>query len=122
MGQELSIPDIFHRIGVGVRAGSTGRPNQQKERETWTNLLPVINETLQQVMELRAAGNYDLADAKMELLRETLRRFDERMDIDAVIPPVERDEQGNAVAQQNAMAQMQQMQAQFAQVQEAYRN
>jgi hypothetical protein len=118
--QPLTISEIFHKIGVQVRAGSTGKPNQQKERETWTQLLPVINETMQRVMELRMSGNMDMAEANTELLRETIRRFDERLDIDSIIPPVERDDQGNAVAQNNAMQQAAQMQQQMQALQEEY--
>jgi hypothetical protein len=112
------VEEIFHKIRVHVRAGSTGRPNAMKEREQWTPLMPVLNDTMQQVAELRMQGQVDLADAKIELLRETLRRFDERLDIDTIIPPLERDENGKPVGQQNGAAQAAQMQQQFAACQE----
>jgi hypothetical protein len=54
------------------------------------------------VAELRMQGNYDMAEALLELLRETLRRFDEHLDLDAIIPPTEKDEDGKPVAQQQA--------------------
>lgn len=104
----LSVEAIFHRIRAAVRAGSTGRPNQAKEREQWTQLLPVINETMQQVGELRMQGQFDLADSKVELLRETLRRYDERIDVDAFIPRLQKGEDGKPVQQAQEMQAMQQ--------------
>lgn len=93
---------IFRMVSVKVRAGSSGKPNQQKEREQWGQLLPEIQKTMQTVAELRMQGNYDMAEATLSLLRETLRRFDEHLDLDAIIPPVEKDENGKPVAQQQA--------------------
>lgn len=116
--EQLPVEQIFHKIRVHVRAGSTGRPNQQKERETWTNLMPVISDTAKQVAELRAAGSFDLADTQVELLRETLRRFDERLDVDELIPPLQKDEQGQPQAAQNALAKAQEMQAALEQLQQ----
>ncbi len=97
-----SVETIFRQVAVKVRAGSSGKPNMQKEREQWGQLLPVISDSMKQVAELRAAGNYDMAEAVLTLLRETLRRYDEYLDLDAIIPPTEKDEKGMPVAQQQA--------------------
>lgn len=103
---EMSTQDIFAMVNVSVRAGSSGKPNAAKEREQWTQLLPVISEAMQKVGDLRQQGNYDMADAVVDLLRETLRRFQERLDVDALIPPVEKDENGKPIAQAQQQAQM----------------
>lgn len=109
----MSIEAIFHRISAKVRVGSTGRPNQMKEREQWTQLMPVISETATKVAELRMQGAHDLANTQVELLRETLRRFDERLDIDALIPKQEMGEDGQPTGQGQQMAEMQQKLAQM---------
>jgi hypothetical protein len=96
------VKEIFRQVVVRVRAGSSGKPNQAKEREQWGQLLPIIKETMVGVMELRAAGNLDMANAAIELLRETLRRYDEHLDLDAFIPPMEENGIG---AQMQQMAQ-----------------
>src|SRR3990170_2578381 len=75
--------------------------------------MPIINDTITQVMELRMQGQFDLANSKVELLKETLTRYDEKLDVDRFIPKQELDEQGQPVAQANAMAQSAQMQEQF---------
>ena len=115
---EMSTQEIFAMVNVAVRAGSSGKPNAAKDREQWTQLLPVISEAMQKVGELRQQGNYDMADAAVELLRETLRRFQERIDVDSLIPPVEKGEDGKPLAQAQQQAQMaQQLQQLDAQLQ-----
>jgi hypothetical protein len=113
-----SVETIFRMVSVKVRAGSSGRPNQQREREQWGQLMPVIEKTMTAVAELRAQGNYDMAEAALELLRETLRRYDEYLDLDAIIPPIEKDEQGRPVAQQQAAVELVKAKEQLAIVQE----
>lgn len=102
--EQLSPEEIFRQVAVTVRAGSSGRPNMTKEREQWTAVMPILKETIAGVMELRAAGQFDMANAQIELLKETLRRFDERLDLDKFIPRPELDENGVPVQQQNAIA------------------
>lgn len=102
--------ETFRQVSVKVRAGSSGKPNQQREREQWAQLLPLIKETMTGVMELRAAGNLDMANAAMELMRETLRRYDENFDLDALLPPMDEDGMG---------AQMQQLAAELTKCKEA---
>ncbi len=110
--------EVFRMVSVKVRAGSSGRPNQQKEREQWGQLLPVVEKTMTAVSELRAQGNYDMAEAALELLRETLRRYDEHLDLDAIIPPMEKDANGKPVAQQQAAAELLQCKEMLAKCQE----
>lgn len=95
---QMSVQEIFSLVDVSVRAGSSGKPNAAKDREQWTQLLPVVSDAITRVGELRAQGNYDMAESVLDLLRETLRRFGERIDVDALIPPVEKGEDGQPVA------------------------
>lgn len=112
------VEQVFRMVSVKVRAGSSGKPNMQREREQWGQLMPVIKDTMQQVAELRAQGNFDMAEATLELMRETLRRYDEHLDLDAIIPPTERDDEGKPLAHQQAAAQLVQAQQMIAQLQE----
>lgn len=109
---KMEVEEIFHLVSVSVRAGSTGKPNVAKERESWAVLMPILKETIGQVAELRATGQFDMADSLIELLKESLKRYDERLDIDRFIPRPELDENGNPVAQNNAMAQAEEMKVQ----------
>ena len=90
---EMKREEVFSMVQIEIMAGSTGKPNQQKEREVWTGFLPEFRETLVQVNQLRAEKQNDLADALIKLLEETLRRFDERIDIEEYFPSKEEGEE-----------------------------
>lgn len=91
---ELSADQVFQLVTLQVRGGSTGKPDRLQEQDRWTKLLPVIEKAMGQVSELRQAGQDDTAQAVIELVRETLRRFDERIDIERFLPKPKGDQQG----------------------------
>lgn len=99
---QLSIEEIFDMVTVEVRGGSTGRPDRLQEQDRWTKLLPVIKEAMQQIADLRAQGQEELAQAVIALTKETLRRFDETLDIEEYLPaaPEEGQEDPMALRQQ----------------------
>jgi hypothetical protein len=86
LGQDVMWPQITGReqlakIGITIRSGSTARPNKMRERDQWIQLMPMIQEALQKSSELEQAGNKPMAKAVMKVLQETLKRFDEKIDI-----------------------------------------
>lgn len=119
-GEEAVWPDggqmdqVFDVLNLEIRAGSTGKPNKNGEREQWIQLMPILQDAIQKVTELRATGQNDMADAITELTRESLRRFDERIDLDSFIP---RKKEGQIDPAQQAM-QLQQQQAQLQQAEQ----
>lgn len=116
----MSIEDIFNLVTVEVRAGSTGRPNQAQEQERWTKLLPIVNEAVAKVSELREKGQDALAEAVIELTRETLRRFDERIDIEQFLPKKKAEgEDDPAVMKQQLQAGKAQMEELMKQLKDA---
>ncbi len=82
----MSREDIYRMLRIEVRAGSTGRPDQRREQEVWLKLLPVIQQSIVQIAQAEQAGLQPLADASRRLLQETLQRFDEGLDVDAILP------------------------------------
>lgn len=90
---QMSKEQIFDLVQVEIRAGSAGRPNKAKEREQWAQMLPQIQQSITQIMELRKNGEHDMAETMMKLMEETLRRFDERIDIESFIPKKEEGDQ-----------------------------
>lgn len=118
---QMTKEEIFAMVNVGVRAGSTTKPNKMRERETWVQLLPQIEKTMQTVSQLRESGQIDMANAAMELLRETIGRFDERIDLDTFIPAVDReDELTKVIAElQEARKQLEQMEAEYPELKKA---
>ena len=98
-------------VRIDIRAGSTGKPNKQNERQQWIEFMPTFQDMALKVIEMRQAGNMDLANAMTEMMKETLRRFDERLDIETFIPSEEEGKEDPGM-------QLQQMQQQLAQMQE----
>lgn len=82
----LSRHEIFDLVRLEIRAGSTGRPNKEQEREQWLQFLPELQQAVTQIATLRAQGQESTANALVEILKETLRRFDERLDVETFIP------------------------------------
>lgn len=82
----LSREDIFDLVDVEVRPGSSGKPNKRAERENWIQFMPLIQEAMGVIAEMRAKGLFELADGYVELLREGLLRFDERLDVERFLP------------------------------------
>ena len=89
---QMTKDQVFDLVQIEIRAGSTGKPNRAKEREQWVQMLPQIKEAVTQVAQLRAAGQDDMATTIIKLMEETLRRFDERLDIESFIPPAKAHE------------------------------
>lgn len=83
---QLDIRDVHQLLTLEVRAGSSGRQTRQKEQQSWSVLLPVLMNAVTEIFTLRAQGLTALADTKVELLKETLRRADERLDIEKIMP------------------------------------
>ena len=110
---KMSKDDIFDMVRIDIRAGSTGKPNKEKERQQWIEFMPTFQDMAMKVIEMRQAGNADMANAMTEMMKETLRRFDERLDIETFIPA---EEEGKGTA--DAGMQLQEMQQQMAQMQE----
>lgn len=78
---------VFRMFTVDVRGGSTGKPDRLQEQDRWTKLLPVIEKAMAQVAELRMQPSGEpQAQAITALVKETLRRFDERLDLEQFLP------------------------------------
>jgi len=82
----MDIEDLLTLVEVDIEAGSTGKPNTAAEREAWAVALPLIRETMVQIQQAQAQGNMPLAQALIALLRETLNRMGDRIDVEKFIP------------------------------------
>lgn len=82
---ELSKKELFDMVSISIRAGSTSRPNKMRERDQWIQLLPIIQQTLEKVLMAQAQGQATVVQPLLNLLDETLRRFDEKLDSKALL-------------------------------------
>jgi len=107
---EMEKEQIFDMVNIEVRAGSSGKPNKMQEQKNWIEFMPQFRELIQQVAELRQAGKNEIADSIIALARETIRRFDDRIDIDEFLPQQEEEQQPEN-DEEKRMALQQQMEA-----------
>lgn len=78
---------IYNFCNVSVRAGSTGKPDEMEDRQTWIELLPVMQQLAGQIAQAQASG----IDAGYleEYLKETLDRFGIDGDSSKFIPQMQ---------------------------------
>lgn len=82
----LGPDDLTEFVRIEIRAGSSGKPNTALERQSWANLLPLLQTGITQIGQLRGASPESIADAMEQLMRLTAERSGERFDIDQLIP------------------------------------
>lgn len=78
--------DIITFVELEIEAGSTGKPDDENLRQSWSVLLPLITQIMTQIQQAQFMGNLPLADSLTAVLRETFKRLDERINIDQFIP------------------------------------
>lgn len=78
--------DVVTLVELEIKAGSTGKPDRDAEQQSWSIILPLIQTIMQNIQNAQFMGNIPLADALRNLLAETFRRLDERIDIEQFIP------------------------------------
>lgn len=81
---ELTRDQVFEMIEMKIRAGTTGAPDKLEQQENWAKVLPIIQGLIGQVIQLRAKGMD--AEPLINLMRETVKRFDEKLDVEQFIP------------------------------------
>lgn len=89
MWPTLDKEEIYALVSINIRGGSSGKPDTRAEREAWATLLPMIEKAIAEISMLQ--GNpqtQPAAEAKIELLKETVRRMDDRIDVERFIPKV----------------------------------
>ena len=99
---------IYDMVNIEVRAGTSGKPNKAQEQKNWLEFMPQLRELVTNVTELRAKGDNEAADALVKVARETIRRFDERFDVEEFLPQPKENAGGDQVAAMQQ--QMQEMQ------------
>jgi len=83
---------IFDMVDLRIRAGTTGAPDGIEEKEGWLKVLPLITNLSIQIQNLQARG-MDYEHIR-NLLRETVLRYDDRIDSNLFIPKVEKQGEG----------------------------
>lgn len=84
----MSIEDLFTLVEVEIQAGTTGKPKSQVDQQAWATILPLIREMIQQIEQALNLGNEPLANALIELIKETMVRLGDESDVDRFVPRV----------------------------------
>tara|TARA_R110002020_G_scaffold201791_1_gene404583 strand:+ start:724 stop:2778 length:2055 start_codon:yes stop_codon:yes gene_type:complete len=84
----LNKDQLYKSVYLDIAAGSTGMPDTDAEKMRWTELMPLIMQNIQFVQQLRQMGVPDQFNPYVQLLQETFKRFDERIDIGQFLPPM----------------------------------
>lgn len=82
----MSTEDIVTMVEVDIQAGTTGKPNTAAERQSWTVAMPLIKQTQIEIAQFQMQGNIPMVRALSELLRETLNRLGDRIDVERFLP------------------------------------
>lgn len=84
--EDLPLEAVQTLMYIEIEAGSTGRPNTDQEREAWAQVLPLILDLVKQIRELKLIGDMPMVKALTEILRETLSRLGDRIDVERFLP------------------------------------
>lgn len=82
----METEDIITLAEVEIVAGTTGKPKDEEKRQSWSIALPLIQAMMVQIQQAQITGNVPMATALLELLKETFRRLDERIDVNKFVP------------------------------------
>lgn len=83
---DMAIEDIITLAEMEIKAGTTGKPDDEKLRQSWSVLLPLVQAVMREIQGAQLTGNIPMAVALKNLLAETFRRLDERIDVEKFIP------------------------------------
>jgi len=84
--ENMDIEDLFTLVEIQIEAGSTGKPRQATDMQAWGTILPLIQKSLQEIEQAFAQGNTPMANALIELVKETMLRLGDESDVERFIP------------------------------------
>ncbi|MGE7136025.1 hypothetical protein ACQKIE_00130 [Luteibacter sp. NPDC031894] len=83
----MKVEDLGALVSVDIRAGSSGKPDTTRQRQAWATVMPVLQNAIMQVGQLRGSSPQDIADSLEALIEETLSRTGDRLDAARFLPP-----------------------------------
>lgn len=84
----MDVDDLFTLVEVTIKAGTTGKPKAQSDQQAWAQILPLIQNMLKEIEMAMAGGNLPMAQALIELVKETMHRMGDESDPDRFIPKI----------------------------------
>lgn len=84
----MDIEDLFTMVEVEIEAGTTGKPREGHDQQAWTQLLPILQQAIKDINQALALGDMPLAEAQIEVIKETMLRLGDTSDPMRFIPKV----------------------------------
>jgi len=81
----MDVEDVLTMTEISINAGTTGKPNFAADKQAWSQILPLLENSLKQI-RMEQLLDPELAKSYINVLRETLHRMDDRLDLDDFIP------------------------------------
>jgi hypothetical protein len=81
----MDVEDLLTMVEIDIAAGTTGKPNAQADKQNWSTFMPMLQQALGHI-RMAQAGDPGLATAMINILKETLRRLDDSLDINDFLP------------------------------------
>ena len=80
----MDVQDLLTMVDVDIEAGSSGKPDLASDKANWATILPLLQKLMVQIRQVQGS-DAPLATSMTNLLKETLHRMDDRLDIDDFI-------------------------------------
>ncbi len=87
---ELTKEQVFDMVSLRIRAGSTGMPDKIEKQEKWVQMCQIIQPMINQIVQYQMNG-ID-ATALINLLKESLLLYDDKLEVEDFIPSIKQAE------------------------------
>lgn len=81
----MDVQDLLTMVSVDIDAGTTGKPNIAADKANWASILPLLQKLIVQIRQVQSTDPA-LGSALENLLKESLKRMDDRLEISQFIP------------------------------------
>jgi hypothetical protein len=83
---DMTTEEALSLFAIEIKAGSTGKPKANSDREAWGTLMPLIEGMIDRVGHARMQGQEWAAKPWIALLQESMNRLDDHADLEKFLP------------------------------------
>lgn len=88
---DMTTEEALTLFSIEIKAGSTGKPKANSDREAWGTLMPLIEKMIDRIGHARMQGQEWAAKPWIALLQESFNRLDDHADIEKFLPSVPKE-------------------------------
>jgi len=83
---DMTTEEALMNFNTEIKAGSTGKPKANSDREIWGTLLPLLEKLIDRIGQARVVGAEWAAKPWIALLDETMLRLDDPAEVEKFLP------------------------------------